>query len=151
MSQVLRDRPRSDQQPDDERPDDADGSQRSLAQWITVGLSTLIVLSLVGLLLYQAVAGGSQPPAIEVKFQHESLRQAGALYYLPVEVTNQGDQTAQDVRVRLSYMSDQGQPELAEVMTDFLAGGATDHHTVALSREPSGANLKVDSVTFREP
>jgi uncharacterized protein (TIGR02588 family) len=123
---------------------------RTLAEWTSLAFSSAVVLALVGLLLYEYFAVGDLPPTIEVEPEWAELRQEGDLFYLPVVVANRGDQTAQDVRVRVRLTSEPA-AEPAELLIDYLVGGATARATVSYHQDPAATGVVVDRVSFREP
>jgi uncharacterized protein (TIGR02588 family) len=145
------DRPQSDRGEggtDDDRRQDRG---RSIAEWVSVGISLAIVLALAGLVVYQYLVGGTRPPLVVVTPQLDAIRREADAYYLPVEVVNRGDKTAEDVRVLLSLSSDQGARQSAELGVDFLAGGETARWTVVFREDPSRGRLTVDMLSFLEP
>jgi uncharacterized protein (TIGR02588 family) len=124
---------------------------RSVAEWVTLTISSAILLAVVATLVYHQLSGGDDPPVIEAIVGLEGLRAAGDTYYLPVEIANQGGATAQDVRVVISIGSDQAGRESAELLIDFLAGGATAKGTVVFHQDPRRVPLEIDVVSYLEP
>jgi uncharacterized protein (TIGR02588 family) len=124
---------------------------RAVAEWTTLGISLSILLALVGLVIYQYVAGGTAAAVIEVQPRLGEVRREGEAYYVPVDVRNRGERTAEDVRVRLSLEADGGAAESAELQVQFLAGGATEHGTVVFHSDPAGGNLSARVVSYLEP
>ena len=127
------------------------GRQRSVAQRVTFGISLLIVAGVVALIAYQQVAGGNRPPAIDVQWQLQNVRQEAGVYYVPVEVTNRGDATAEDVRIRPAFAAGGDRRELAELVIPFLAGGDTVEGTIALPEDPARGTLTITSISFMRP
>ena len=126
-------------------------SGRSGAEWTTLSISTAILLILIGLISYQYLAGSNQPAHIEVRPQLQQVRQAGDRYYLPVEVTNTGDKTAEDVRVGVSLTSAGSGKASSQLRFMFLAGHETSRGTVVFKEDPSKGDLSVDAVSFLQP
>ena len=131
--------------------DEKQSGCRSAAEWTSLGISAAIVLLLVGLVAYQQLTGGSRPPTIDVMPRLDQVRRADDAYYVPVDIANRGDLTAQDVRVRLSHASDRGRQQSSELRVDYLAGGATTHGTVVFRDDPSQGSLGVDMLSFLQP
>lgn len=124
---------------------------RTTVEWITLGISVMIIASLVGLISYLYVSGGSTPAIIEVKPQFDQIRKVQDRYYVPVEITNVGGETAEEVTVQISLESANGQTESAEVTIDFLAGQDRANATVAFGEDPSQGEVTVDVVSYLEP
>jgi uncharacterized protein (TIGR02588 family) len=120
--------------------------RRSAAQWTGLGISVAVVLAVVGLIVFQELTGGDRPPTIEVLPNMEALRSDADAHYLPVEIANRGDLTAENVRVRLSLPSG----EATELEIQFLAGGDSAEGTAVFSEDPS-SGLTVDVLGFLEP
>ena len=123
---------------------------RSTAEWITLGVSSAILLSVVGFLVYHQLSAGDVAPVIEVQPRLEAVRAVGGAYYLPLEVVNGGGATAQDVRVLVSIGSG-GERETSELLIDFLAGGATAKGVVIFRQDPRQRPLEVDVLSYLEP
>jgi uncharacterized protein (TIGR02588 family) len=124
---------------------------RSIAEWTTLGFSAAVVLVLVGLVSYELFTSGVRPPVIEARPLVGEVRQAGDAYYLPVEVTNRGERTAEDVKVRVCLTSDEGRRESSQFSTGFLAGGDTEQEVVVFQGNPSRGDVGVDVLSFRKP
>ena len=124
--------------------------QRTLAEWVTLGISLTIVLSLVGLITYEYFGRGNRPAVIEVRPWLESLRQEAGAYYLPVEITNEGDQTAAGVWVELTLTAADDSQESARIHVEFLAGGATEEGVVVFRQNPAEGRL-AHTISFLKP
>lgn len=135
----------------DGRRDSSPAGGRSAAEWATLGFSLAVLALLVVLVGYEYVAGGTDPPIVEVRPQVQAVRREGEAYYLPVEIANRGDRTAEDVLVRLSLASGDGRRESGEFLIPFLAGGATREGIVIFRADPARGELTVDTVSFVEP
>ena len=139
---------RSEEEPHTRRTHDRG---RSVAEWVTLGISSAILLAVVGTLVYQQLSGGDDPAVIEAAARLEAVRVAGGAYYLPIEIDNRGGVTAQDVRVVVSIGSGQAERESSELLIDFLAGGATASGTAVFRRDPRQYPLEIDVVSYLEP
>ena len=137
--------------PSDDKSGPGNGPPRLVAQRVTFGISLLIVVGVVALIAYQQVAGGNRPAAIDVQWQLQDVRQEAGAYYVPVEVTNRGDATAEDVRIRPAFSAGGDRRDLAEIVIPFLAGGETVRGTIALPEDPARGTLTVTSTSFVRP
>ena len=124
-----------------EQADDKEQKKRTGAEWFTLAISVLIVLVLAGLVIYQEVARGTEPPVIEVQPRLEEVRQEGNTYYVPVEIANKGERTAEDVEGQISLEIEGEEPETIAFAVKFLAGGETDEQTAAFQNDPSKGKL----------
>jgi uncharacterized protein (TIGR02588 family) len=123
---------------------------RSTAEWVTLGVSIVILAAIVGLVVYVYLSGGDEPATIAVRPLLEEVRHDGDTYYLPVEVANNGDRTAEDVQVQVTLTAGEGEPASATFTLRFLAGGEQQRGVVAFRRDPAAGELRL-SVSFIEP
>lgn len=134
-----------------EKASAAEGHGRSAAEWTSFGISLAIVLALVGLVGYLQFSRGSRPPTIDVAPRLDRVRQIGDVYYVPIDVANGGDLTAQDVRIVLAHASDGDRVQSSELRFEYLAGGETARGTVSFRQDPSRGSVGVDTLSFLEP
>ena len=126
----------------------------TIAEWVSLGISSVILVGPLALLSYLHFSGRDTPPEVEVQPRFEAVRSAGGRYYVPIGVSNRGGQTAEDVRVKVSLRTEPGQDgqgEPAEVAVQFLAGHATHQAAVAFSRDPSSGQLVVEAISYSKP
>jgi uncharacterized protein (TIGR02588 family) len=130
---------------------DARPGPRSIAEWITLGISSLIVLGLIGLTTYFHLTASTAPATVEVEPRLSDVYRAGSRYYLPVTVRNTGGETGEDVRIRVSVTDRSGRQEAAEVIVTFLAGGGASHATAAFGSDPREGQVEAVVVSYLEP
>jgi uncharacterized protein (TIGR02588 family) len=124
-------------------------SGRSVAEWTTLVIGAVLILALVGLVTYLYVSGDNRPPVVEATPLALEIRREEGAYYVPIEVTNQGGETAQDVLIQAELSTGEGAPEVTEFTVDFLAGGESAEGTVVFSTDPSAGELTVSVASFR--
>ncbi len=115
--------------------------KRTGAEWITLAISVLIVLGLAGLVVYQEVVRGTEPPVIEVQPKMEEIRQEGDAYYMPIDIANNGELTAEDVEVQMSLEIEGEEPETIAFAVKFLSGGETEQQTIVFQNNPAEGKL----------
>ena len=115
--------------------------ERTAAEWVTFGVSLLMLLALVGLVIFLALTKGNRPSTIKIEPVLTEVRQADSVYYLPVNVTNDGDNAVGDVEVQLSLSSEGSEPETIAFTVLFLAGGETQQEIVVFTNDPSKGEL----------
>ena len=123
---------------------------RSTAEWVTLVVSITIIAVLVGLVLTVYIFGGNDPATIEVRPVLAEVRHADGVAYLPVEVTNTGDQTAEDVSIQMTLHAGEGEPATATFTIRFLAGGEQQRGVVAFPHDPAAGELQW-TLSFIEP
>lgn len=129
-------------------PDGAYG--RSSAQWTALLVSSLIVLTVLGLVIYDILVVGTAPPVIEVHPVLEEVRVEAGFYYLPVTLMNTGARTAQDVTASVTLQPAAGEPESASITIRFLAPGERDNGVILFKNDPREGSLSI-STSFVRP
>lgn len=129
----------------------AGSDTRSKAEWITLGISVLIVLSVVALTTYLYVTRTVSPAAMEVETHLNEVYRAGSRFYLPLTISNTGGTTGEDVRVRVAVTDPAGQQESAEVLIPFLAGGGSSRAVAAFASDPRYGQISAAVVSYLEP
>ena len=124
---------------------------RSVAEWVTLGVSSLIVVALLALTTYFYVTASSDPVIIEVEPRMAETYQAAGRYYLPVTVHNRGGETGADVKVRVTLAGADGRQETAELQVQFLAGGGAGHGVVSFVGDPRRGQIEAGVVSYLEP
>jgi uncharacterized protein (TIGR02588 family) len=125
--------------------------RRPAAEWVTLGISTLLVLGLVAATSYLYLVAPTDPAAMTVEPRLAETYQAGGRFYLPVIVQNSGGQTAEEARVLVSLTDDTGRSESSEFQIQFLAGGARHRATVSFAGDPRSGQLSAAVTSFLEP
>lgn len=123
-------------------------SGRSLPEWISFTIATLILLAIAGALIYDWLATPPTPPRLTVR-QGET-HQANGLFYVPFQVENSGGATAEAVQVvatlRVSEQEEQGEQQI-----DFLAGGETAEGAFVFTRDPAAGELELRIASYKMP
>jgi uncharacterized protein (TIGR02588 family) len=128
-----------------------EGQGRSAAEWTTLAISIVLILGLLALVTYVSISGGNEPPIVEARALLDEMRHEGETYYLPVEVTNRGGRTAEEVLITAALAGSAGSAEESEFTLDFLAGGETREGTAVFTTDPSAGELTIDVASFQAP
>jgi uncharacterized protein (TIGR02588 family) len=117
-----------------------------LSRNVAIG-SAAVIAVLVGYLTIEAFRDGS--PAM---ITHEIAANEGwtqdSFAYVPVDVVNEGGDTAADVEIETSFAVPGGDPIVKRTRIDFLAGGER-RRFYAIG--PPGMPLTVRVIGFQEP
>ncbi|HVE94381.1 MAG TPA: hypothetical protein VNB24_05625 [Acidimicrobiales bacterium] len=126
---------------DSKQSDDRQRPARSSAEWVTFAISLLLLSGVVAMIAIQ-IPGEHLPPAPTVR-QAGPVRATGGSFFVPVEVSNDGDDTAQNVQVLATYTSADGTETIADQVVDFLAGGETEELEFVFDEDPREGELDV--------
>lgn len=133
-----------------EAAEEEDHQGRSWAELMTLIVSILIVISVVGLMTWLYLEDSNVPPRLHAEPAMDQLRHEGDSFTLPVVVSNDGDRSAEDVAVVAELIHDDG-TETAEFTLGFLAGKDKATGFVRFMNDPREGDLSVSVTSFREP
>ena len=122
---------------------------RKFAEWVTLSLSTLLVVGLAAFLAYEALR--RDPPLVPVHVRvltNEAQATAGR-YVVPVEVRNSGRQTLKDLKVRVSYRAPDGTPQTSDFLIGYLVEGAPETVFLYFERHPSELQVKAEPFSYQ--
>lgn len=123
--------------------------RRSAAEWVSLGLSLVIVAGIVGLVVYAHLTRSDAPPVVAIQPRLDQVRAANGSFYLPVEVTNEGGQTVEALNIDLT-LSGEGEGQAVQVTLPFLADGETARAVVVFGSHPADGTLAV-TFSYLEP
>jgi uncharacterized protein (TIGR02588 family) len=118
-------------------------------EWTVFGTSLAIILAVAGLLVYQIVTGGGERPALLAATIGAPLETADG-YALPIDVRNEGDVTAEDVRIQAT-LNDSGTSQISEAVVPYVPYHAQRRVWVTFSRDPRAGTVTVRVSGYREP
>lgn len=124
--------------------------ERSLAEWVTFSIATLILSAIVGLVLYDWITQKNDPPILLVT-RNGDIRQAQGQYYIPFSVTNQGGETAESVQVVAELRLNGTVEEMGEQQIDFLSGGETEEGAFIFAHPPDQGEVKIRVASYKLP
>ncbi|HET6512727.1 MAG TPA: hypothetical protein VFH43_11085 [Candidatus Kapabacteria bacterium] len=120
-------------------------SKRSTAERVSLAVSAFVVLALVALIVFNRYNKGDKPASISAVAEIEQLREVRSQFYLPVEVTNNGNRTAEAVKIAGTVGG-----ETRDFEISFLDGEEKARGTLVFTQDPR-AQLKLEVISFREP
>ena len=77
--------------------EDKQQQKRTIAEWITFSVASLILIAVVGLVSFTWIKKSAQKPPILIINSNKPLRKLDGKYYLPFEVVNHGGETELEV------------------------------------------------------
>lgn len=110
---------------------------------VTYIVSLAVLILLIGGLSALWIIGGNDPTSFEIQAQLSEAEMRENAYYLPVAVTNLGDQSAQEVTVNVISGDETRTFSIA-----LIPGGATRIGTVVFSRDPAVSGVKTEVVSY---
>lgn len=147
MSDSIRQR----EQEQGERTEEIDDTGRSIAEWITVGVSVAILAGIIGLVSYLHFTGEDAPPDIVVEAHLDRVHEGDGGWYVPVTVRNAGGTTVEDVQVSGELDTGEEEPETADFTIRFLVGGEKAEAAFVFETDPASGELTAKAGSYKVP
>jgi uncharacterized protein (TIGR02588 family) len=125
-------------------------SSRSLAEWLSFGISSLIVGITAGLVIYSWATGKNSPPILAIQ-RTEPVREENGQFYVPFEISNTGGETAESVQVIAELKVKQAIQESGDLQIDFLSEGETANAAFVFQTDPLQGDLVVRVASYKTP
>ena len=123
---------------------------RTLAEWVSLGVSCLLIVGLAGFLVYETARGDDPYNLARTAARTDEARQVEAVFILPVDVENKGRRTLRDLEVELTYTPPgKQQPERATKTIDYLGEGSTQTLYFYLDHDPRQTSVHVRPLHYR--
>ena len=124
----------------------------TVAEWVSLVISALLILGIAGYLLYEASKPNGPFIPVEIQAHLEEVRQVDGRFILPVRILNRGGQTLRDLKIELRSSPSAGSaPEPSDVVIDYLGKGSEqtaffffDQHPRELKLEPRAISYRVE-------
>ena len=126
-----------------------DRRNESRWEWVAAAVSTALVLFVLGLLSYDAVARPQTPPAVEVRA--DTVLQSGGMWLVEFEAFNRGHSTAAAVKVEGRITGAAGEAETSEAMLDYVPGRSRRRGGLFFRQDPRGRGLELRVHGYQEP
>lgn len=132
-----------------------DGSRhrpaRRTAEWVSLGISALLILSIAAYLLWEGVTAQQTAVPVDVKVRPDRTQQAGERYVLPVEVRNNGQVTLRDLRIVVELAGADAGADAGprEIDIDYLGQRSGQTLYLYFDRDPRSLDVRARPVQYR--
>ncbi|MEH2078133.1 MAG: TIGR02588 family protein [Nostoc sp.] len=124
--------------------------KRSIAEWVTFGISSLILVIIVSLVGYTWLNEKNQPPILSVT-KKEIIREINGQFYVSFEVVNSGGDTAESVQIMAELLINGKVTETGEQQIDFLSSGESEEGAFIFSQNPRQGELNMRVGSYKLP
>ncbi|MEH2441592.1 TIGR02588 family protein [Nostoc sp. 'Peltigera membranacea cyanobiont' 213] len=124
--------------------------KRSIAEWVTFGISSLILAIIVSLVGYTWLNEKNQPPILSVT-KKEIIREINGQFYVSFEVVNSGGDTAESVQIMAELVINGKVTETGEQQIDFLSSGESEEGAFIFSKNPRQGELNMRVGSYKLP
>jgi uncharacterized protein (TIGR02588 family) len=118
--------------------------EKNTLEWTVFGLSAALVLAIAGFLVYAHLRDENRPASIRIE-AGEPVPTAGG-WAVPLDVFNDGDRTAEGVRIEAAFEGERSETELA-----FVPYRSHRQAWVTFTRRPASSSIQVRVVGYRDP
>lgn len=125
-------------------------SSRSPLQWLTFGIASTILITLVALVIFAEVKSQNRPPVLTVEVV-TPFRAVEDQYYVPFTVANQGGESAEAIQIVAELRLDGETDEMGEQQISSLSGGEEVQGSFVFSHDPEQGDLILRVASYREP
>ena len=125
--------------------------RRSIAEWVTLSLSVLVVGALVVVaLVEESRRQEADRAAVQVTFDTERAVASGESYYVPYTVRNTGSDAISSAELWIDVYAGQQLVESAEIMVQFLPLQGRQDGVFVTTYDPTSHSLesRVESIQF---
>jgi uncharacterized protein (TIGR02588 family) len=124
--------------------------KRSLAEWVTFSIATLILTVIVGLVCYTWVNDKHEPPILSVT-NKQKIREVDGQFYVPFEIINNGGETAESVQIMAELKINNEVIEIGEQQIDFLSTSEKEEGAFIFKTDPRKGQLTLRVASYKSP
>jgi uncharacterized protein (TIGR02588 family) len=125
-------------------------AKRTPAEWVSFGIASSILGGMIGLIIYTGINDKQQPPLIFIT-QKQIIFQGNGQYYVPFEIVNKGDETAEAVQILAEFKISNKIEETGEQQIDFLSSGEREEGAFIFTQDPRQGQLKIRVASYKLP
>jgi uncharacterized protein (TIGR02588 family) len=122
---------------------------RSLAEWITFGIASFILATIIGLVIYTWIENKHEPPILSVT-NTQKIRENEGKFYVPFEITNSGGETAESVQI-IAELEINGNVETGEQQFEFLSRNEKEEGAFVFNQDPRQGKLTIRVASYKLP
>lgn len=123
--------------------------KKNVLEWIVFAISLVLIAGVLGYLTRAAIRGPSGPPELRiVTGQPEPVRDQ---WRIPLIIRNDGEETAEAVRVEVTLRCAAEQPERAELDFAFVPRHSQREGAVLFRTDPRPCQIAAQAVAYEQP
>jgi uncharacterized protein (TIGR02588 family) len=122
--------------------------KKNTLEWAVFGASLALIASVAALLVYQHFTGAHEPASL-VATIGSAVETAGG-FAVPISVRNEGNTTAEDVRLQAT-LKFEGGSETGEAVIPYVPYRSKRRAWIAFSRDPRAGRVTARVLGYREP
>jgi uncharacterized protein (TIGR02588 family) len=132
------------------RPAARKSAGHTFAEWVSLGISTLLILSLAVYLVIEAFRADDPFVPVGVEALVSEARQLNGQFVLPVRITNRGGQTLRDLKVEVRFQAPgTAAPNTTELLLDYVGEGSEQIAYLYLDQPPGALKIEGRATSYR--
>jgi uncharacterized protein (TIGR02588 family) len=117
--------------------------RKSIAEWVTLSLSVLVVGALVVVaLIEESQRQEGDGPALQITFDTERAAARGESFYIPYTVVNTGSQAISSAEIRFEVYDGKQIVESAEINVQFLPLQGKQEGMFVTTQDPASHSVR---------
>lgn len=131
------------------RPQNSTAVDIPLLEWVIASVGLAIVIAVVGVLIYEAVAGDRSPP--DVKLTVQSVRPVQNGFLVKIRAENIGGEPAARVSIAAEVWAQSKVVESRETQFEHLPPHSSREAGVFFQRDPRPNEIRMRALGYEEP
>jgi uncharacterized protein (TIGR02588 family) len=123
---------------------------RTIAEWTTFGIASLILASIAGLVIYNWATEKDSPPVLSLN-RTDEIRETEGQFYVPFEISNTGGETVESVQIVAELRVNGQVEESGDQQVDFLSEGEKEEGAFVFRKDPRKGELTVRVASYKLP
>lgn len=124
-------------------------NRKNWLEWVTLTISSIVVVSTFGYLIWLAMGSNDQEARLSVSVGE--ISRSGDHYAVALIVRNDGDKTAENVQVDVTLETPEGETEKAELMIPYLPYHSERQGTAIFGVDPRRGELTTSARAYQKP
>jgi uncharacterized protein (TIGR02588 family) len=129
-------------------------ARRRLAEWVSLGVSVVLIVAVSGYLVYDGVRSRSPFVPVEVRIELDRSQQRAGRHIVPVSVKNLGEHTLRDLRVTVAHRprnggDARGEKQSQDFDIDYLGERAEQRIFIYLDEDPATLTIEARATQYR--
>lgn len=122
---------------------------RRLAEWITFGLSLMLVLALAAHLAWRLREPVTELVDARITPRLDRVAQQEGRFVLPLDIVNPGGRTIRDLQVRVEYRGASGEPRSMDLLVDYLGQSSEQVVYTYFRDDPRTLSVRAEAMSYR--
>jgi uncharacterized protein (TIGR02588 family) len=125
-------------------------TRRKFAEWVTLGVSVVLVLAVAAYLFLEAVKEHPAAVPVTVRVLTEEVQEVEGTFVVPVEVMNRGERTLKELTIKVTFAGGStGGQEPGDITIDYLGEKAKERVYLYLDVHPRELRIAARPLSYQ--